>query len=220
MLTMITGPMFSGKTAELIRLINRSRIGGKVVQVFKFSDDARYADSSTLASYDGNTLGAIPTITAEDITHNLNMDADVVVIDEVQFYDDTLLDLVICLVDLKKEVVCGGLNLDFRAEPFLFRNSNRGVADILVRADKIIKLSAICTHKTSAKPCGQSATRTQRIINDVPAHYSSPIVMIGAQDSYEARCVTHHFVPGHPSLGRSNALKEKMTMFVQEKISV
>ena len=217
---MITGPMFSGKTAELIRLINRSRIGGKVVQVFKFTDDARYADASTLASYDGNVLGAIPTLTADDITHNLNMDADVVVIDEVQFYDDAILDLVVCLVDIKKEVVCGGLNLDFRAEPFLFRNSKRGVADILVRADKIIKLSAICTHKADGKPCGQSATRTQRIINEVPAHYSSPVVMIGAQDSYEARCTEHHFVPGHPSLGQTMALNEKITTLIQGKISV
>lgn len=196
MLTIITGPMFSGKTAELIRRVNRLKIAGKTVQLFKFRGDARYASMHEMASFDGAATPAIPTATAADILANLDMSADVFVIDEVQFYDDTIIDLVMTLTSLGKEVIGAGLNLDFRGEPFTFAGSTKTIAELIARADTLIKLSAICTHSDNSARCGRDATRTQRLIEGKPAEFTSPIVQIGSSEQYEARCHMHHLVPG------------------------
>lgn len=192
--------MFSGKSAELIRRVKRDRIGGKVVQLFKFRADARYSDEVHIASYDGGALEACPTMTALEIAGQLNMNADSYVIDEVQFYDDGVIELVKGLLDLGKDVLCAGLNLDFRGEPFTFRDSRLTVAELLVRADKIVKLSAVCTCKTNGHVCGAQATRTQRLVSGEAAHFASPVVVLGSTEQYEARCIAHHIVPGKPVL--------------------
>ena len=80
-------------------------------------------------------------------------------------------------------VICGGLDLDFRAEPF-------GVMpELLARAEHVEKLTAICV------VCGAPATRTQRLVNDLPARFDDPVIMVGASESYEPRCAQHHSVP-------------------------
>lgn len=205
---MITGPMFSGKTAELIRRVVRLRIGGKSVQLFKYNKDSRYGTPYSMASYNGSAIDATPTGTVKAILEALEIHNDVFVIDEVQFYDDAIVDCVRGLIDLQKDVLCAGLNLDFRGEPFAFAHSQKNVSELLVRADKIVKLSAICTHSPVGEPCGAPATRTQRIIDGVPSAYDSPVVLIGSRESYEARCVRHHFVPGTP-LREKIILKER-----------
>lgn len=197
-LTVITGPMFSGKSTELIRHIRREQIAEKEMQLFKFGEDARYASSEALASYDGSTIHAIPVARTRDMIAAMKPETQLVVIDEAQFFDDVIIDYVSHLVDQGKRVLVAGLNLDFRGEPFPFGyGSRRTIADLIVRADFIVKLSAVCTYReVGGQRCGREATRTQRLCNGEPAQYSDPVKMIGAQESYEARCVRHHVVPG------------------------
>lgn len=197
-LTVITGPMFSGKSTELIRQIRREQIAEKEMQLFKFGEDARYASPEKLASYDGSMLHAIPVARTHDLIALVQPETQLIVIDEIQFFDDIIIDYVSHLVDQGKRVLTAGLNLDFRGEPFPFgHSSTRTIADLLVRADFIVKLSAVCTYRDiDGQRCGHEATRTQRLCNGEPAHYSDPIKLIGSQESYEARCVRHHVVPG------------------------
>lgn len=197
-LTVITGPMFSGKSTELIRQIRREQIAEKEMQLFKFGEDARYASPEKLASYDGSMLHATPVARTHDLIALAQPETQLMVIDEIQFFDDIIIDYVSHLVDQGKRVLTAGLNLDFRGEPFPFGyGSRRTIADLLVRADFIVKLSAVCTYRESGgQRCGMEATRTQRLVGGEPAHYSDPIKLIGAQESYEARCVRHHVVPG------------------------
>lgn len=197
-LTVITGPMFSGKSTELIRQIRREQIAEKEMQLFNFSEDARYAEPGTLASYDGGTMRTTPVARTRDMIALVKPETQLIVIDEVQFLDDIIIDYISHLVDQGKRVMAAGLNLDFRGEPFPFGyGSVRTIADLLVRADFIVKLSAVCTFRDDrGHRCGREATRTQRLVGGEPAHYSDPIKMIGAQESYEARCVRHHAVPG------------------------
>ncbi len=104
-------------------------------------------------------------------------------IDEVQFFDPGIVGVVRDLVLSGRRVICAGLDLDFRGEPF------GPVPTLLALAERVDKLEAICV------VCGESATRTQRIVNGVPADYDDPIIVIGAQEAYEARCRACHTVP-------------------------
>jgi thymidine kinase len=193
MLKVITGPMFSGKSVELIRQVNRYKIAGKRVMVFKFSADNRYSQTEA-ASYDGLTTWAIPAATAAEIDARVTPEHDVVVIDEIQFFDDATVDLVLSFVKRGTDVVVGGLNLDFRGEPFLLRGGKKSMADIMVRADTMHLLHAICTARVDGKICGSDATRTQRLRDGKPVSVADPVVQIGSAESYEARCLTHHYV--------------------------
>ncbi len=205
---MICGPMFCGKTAELIRRVKRERIAGTHVQIFKFQKDVRYAREDQMASNDGGVLGAIPATASHEIISHLDRACTIVVIDEVQFFDSGIVDVVRSLVERGTHVMCAGLTLDFRGEPFVFSDALRSMADLLVYADDIVQLHAVCTyaeHRTV--PCGKSATRTQRIINGHPALYTNPVVVIGSTELYEARCVAHHLVPGKPIIQIPKAQK-------------
>jgi thymidine kinase len=198
MLTVITGPMFSGKSAELIRRVNRLRVGGKKVQIFKYLADSRYAPNDKVASFDGFFIDGQAATYSHEVVSLLDLSNEVFVFDEVQFFDGAILAVLSTLIDLGKEVIVAGLNLDFRGEPFQFADSHLSFGDLLVKADYIVKLSAICTYSHDAVKCGKDASRTQRLIGGVPAPYHNPIVMLGSSESYEARCVAHHVVPGKP----------------------
>ncbi len=193
MLTVITGPMFSGKSIELIRQVNRFKIGGKRVIVFKYGEDRRYAEAAA-ASLDGLTTWAVPAVSTEEIAMRVEADHEVVVIDEVQFFDDPIVELLLGYVKSGKEVVVAGLNLDFRSKPFIFRGGTQTMADLIVHADSIFALHAICTAKESGKICGAPATRTQRLRDGEPVSIDEPVVQIGSAESYEARCIRHHFL--------------------------
>ncbi len=178
----VCGSMFSGKTEELIRRVKRAQIARKRVQVFKPRLDTRYSFEE-VASHDGIRVQAIPVVTAAEIADLLDRHSEVVAIDEVQFFDRAVVDLCEQLAGTGKRVIVAGLDQDFRGEPF------GPLPELMAKAETIDKLHAICV------VCGAAASRTQRLINGQPASYHDPVILVGAHESYEARCRRHHEVP-------------------------
>ncbi len=192
-LEVVVGSMFSGKSEELIRRVKRAVIARRTVQVFKPVIDDRYG-VEVVRSHDGDSFVARPVRSAEEILSLVSPETTVVGIDEVQFFDARIVDVVRALVVSGRRVICAGLDLDFRGEPF------GPVPVLLALAERVDKLEAICV------VCGEPATRTQRIVNGIPAFYDEPIIVVGAQEAYEARCRTCHEVPRRapvPSSGES-----------------
>ena len=179
----IVGPMFSGKSEELIRRINRAKIARQKIQVFKHSIDDRYAIDHVV-SHNGIQIEALKVKSSEDIMKNIEEDTIVVAIDEVQFFDMGLAEVCTKLADQGKRVIVAGLDQDFRGEPF------GPTPDLMSAAEFVDKIQAICIK------CGNPATRTQRLIDGKPASYNDPIILVGAKESYEARCRKCHEVPG------------------------
>ncbi|HEX2912286.1 MAG TPA: thymidine kinase [Chloroflexia bacterium] len=178
----ICGSMFSGKTEELIRRIKRAVIARQVVQVFKPSIDDRY-DAVQVASHSGSYYSAAPVQGVDDMRANLRQDAEVVAIDEIQFFEPAVIDFCTELAGQGLRVIVAGLDLDFRGEPF------GPMPQLMAEAEMVDKLQAICL------VCGAPASRTQRLINGQPASYNDPIILVGATENYEARCRRHHVVP-------------------------
>lgn len=172
----IAGVMFSGKSEELIRRVRRAIIARKRVQVFKSHLDARYAGIYSVSSHDGRTTEAIPCDSAGQIAVKIDPMAQVIAIDEAQFLDDGIIPLVTSLAGRGRRVILAGTDTDFRGEPFGPMPSLMAVAEV------VDKLHAICVL------CGGPASRNQRLIDGKPAPYDSPTIMVGAADSYEARC--------------------------------
>ncbi len=181
----ICGSMFCGKTEELIRRVRRAIIARQTVQVFKPELDNRYA-IERVTSHNGENVAAQVVKDSAEIITSLNPDTTVIAVDEAQFFDTGLLEVVETLANRGLRVIVAGLDLDFRAEPF-------GVMPkLLAIAEEVTKLRAICV------VCGEPACRSQRLVNGKPARYDDPIIMVGAQESYEARCRQHHAIPGRP----------------------
>lgn len=213
------GPMFSGKSSHLTEDITRREIGKQkqVVDylVINHNSDTRYG-KKVIASHNGQQIEALPIANSEGLinllfnkpdegkelnpvhikTEYLNLKA--LYIDEAQFFD-TDLGRILAVIDqmfLKHarrkfplSIIVAGLDMDFRGEPF------GPMPDILSRAEKITKFTAVCT------VCGENnATRTQRIRNGKPANYHDPVVLVGGTEDYTARCPKHHEVPGKPNL--------------------
>lgn len=177
-LEVVCGPMFSGKSEELIRRLRRATIAQQKVLVFKNSIDNRHAHAyEFVTSHDGNKLDAQPIKNVDDIVNiALEAQADVIGIDEVQFFPHDIITSICKLVENNKRVIAAGLDLDFRGVPF-------GPMPILLAiADKITKLQAICSL------CGVDAHFTQRLVNNQPAKYDDPVILVGAQEAYQARC--------------------------------
>jgi len=179
----ICGSMFSGKTEELIRRVRRACYARQKVQVFKPDIDTRYS-IQRVTSHNGQDFEAIPVTDSSVLLSQVDPDTTVVAIDEAQFFDPGLLQVIEQLADRGIRVILAGLDMDFRGEPF-------GPMPVLMScADEVQKLHAICV------VCGEEASRTQRLVNGQPANYHDPIIMVGASESYEARCREHHSVPG------------------------
>ncbi len=178
----ICGSMFSGKTEELIRRLRRAAIARQKVQVFKPAIDIRYAEQKVV-SHSGQDLDAEAVESAAALLAQVAPDTTVVGIDEAQFFDSGLPEVVEKLAARGIRVVLAGLDMDFRGEPF-------GAMPLLMaHAEEVVKLHAICVK------CGEDASRTQRLVNGRPAHYHDPVIMVGAAEVYEARCREHHEVP-------------------------
>ena len=192
-LAVITGSMFSGKSRELVREVKRAEIAGSQVQVFKPSIDTRYHDNQVV-SHDGNECAAIPIENPKQLLECIEDETEVVAIDEAQFFDDRIIAVVKSLLERNFCVIVAGLPLDFRGEPF------GPMPALIALADQITHLTAVCTFEKNGKRCGADATKTQRIIDGQPANYNDPIILVGAQEAYEARCPNHHIVPGKPTL--------------------
>ncbi len=181
-LEVICGSMFCGKTEELIRRVRRAIIARQTVKVFKPQLDDRYGIQN-ITSHTGQSVAAIPVASSEDILALADGGATVVAIDEAQFFDVGLIEVVRRLVDERSlRVILAGLDTDFRGEPF------GPMPQLLSIAEEVIKLHAICV------VCGEEASRTQRLVDGKPAAYDDPIILVGAQESYEARCRQHHEV--------------------------
>jgi thymidine kinase len=179
----ICGVMFSGKSEELIRRVRRAIIARKKVQVFKSHLDERYSGIYAISSHDGRTVQAVPVDTPEQIVRLIDPDTQVVAIDEAQFLDDAIVDLVTLLANSGRRVILAGTDCDFRGEPF------GPMPKLLAIAEVVDKLHAICVI------CGNPASRNQRLIAGRPARYDSPTIMVGSTEAYEARCRACHSVP-------------------------
>jgi thymidine kinase len=181
----ICGSMFSGKSEELIRRVRRAQIARQRVAVFKPALDERY-DRRQVASHNGARIEAVPVRASADILRHLPDGVTVAAIDEAQFLDGGIVDVAQELAGRGIRVIVAGLDMDFRGEPF------GAMPKIMALAESVDKLQAICMI------CGAPASRTQRLVEGRPAAYTDPIILIGAQEAYEARCREHHVVPGRP----------------------
>ena len=181
-LEVITGSMFSGKTDELIRRLRRATIAKQKVQVFKPTIDVRYAVEK-VTSHAGSDFAAIPVKSAVEIPPQVDKDTTVVAIDEAQFFDMDIVEVVRELAQHGIRVLVAGLDTDFRGEPF------GPMPTLIAQAEQVDKLQAICM------VCGEPASRTQRLVNGKPARHDDPVVIVGASELYEARCRLHHEVP-------------------------
>ena len=178
-LEVISGCMFAGKTEELIRRIKVLELAKKEIMIFKPLIDNRYSDSK-IVSHAGSNVDSFVVDKASDILNMVKPDIEVVAIDEVQFFDDEVCDVVDKLASKGIRVICAGLDTDFRGEPF------GPMGKLLTQAEFVTKLTAVCMK------CGGPATRTQRIINGQPASYYDKTILVGASESYEARCRQCH----------------------------
>ncbi len=181
----ISGCMFAGKTEELIRRINVLSYAKKNIIVFKPKIDNRYSDSE-IVSHSGAKVPCLVVEKAQDILKKIEADTEVVAIDEVQFFDKDIVEVCEYLADKGIRVMVAGLDKDFRGE------SVGVMPELLTRAEFVTKLTAVCAK------CGAPATRTQRLVNGKPAGFEDPIVMVGADESYEPRCRHCHQVPNKP----------------------
>ncbi len=182
-LEVITGPMFSGKSEELIRRLKRARIARQRVACYKPDIDLRYHRTAIASHSSQSHEAAVVTPTSERLREDLFAtgkidEVDVVGLDEVQFFDAAIIPLTLELVHLGKRVILAGLDTTFANEPF------GSVPSLMALADEVTKLSAVCM------TCGAPAIHTQRL------GQSQELVVVGAAGLYEARCRAHF----HPYL--------------------
>lgn len=179
----ICGPMYCGKTEELIRRLFRAKLAKQQVQVFKPVIDDRYGGIFKISSHSGSEFEAIPVKSSQEVEAQIKAETTVVGFDEVQFFDEGILALANKLANRGIRVLIAGLDLTFTGEPFGI------MPQLMAVAEQVDKLSAICM------VCGDLASRSQRLVNGRPAHYNDPIIIVGASELYEARCREHHIVP-------------------------
>lgn len=185
-LEVICGPMFSGKSEELMRRLRRAKIAQQPVIVFKPSLDNRY-NAEKIVSHMGNSFEAHPLEDIELLPSFINRTTPTVIgIDEVQFFPLSIINIINTLIQQGHRIICAGLDLDFRGVPF------GPIPTLLAIADTITKLSSICT------PCGNDAHFSQRLINGIPAKFNDPIIQIGAQEAYQARCRSCFTIDQYP----------------------
>ena len=177
-LEVICGPMFSGKSEEMIRRLRRAEIAGQRVVIFKPKLDDRY-DAADVVSHAGARMRGVPVSSSRELRARAH-EAEVVGIDEVQFFDDEIVVVALALADAGVRVVAAGLDQDFRRLPF------GPMPALLAHAEFVDKLQAVC-HR-----CGGPATTTQRLVDGEPAPYSGETIVVGANEQYEARCRDCH----------------------------
>jgi thymidine kinase len=177
-LEVVCGPMFSGKSEEMIRRLRRAEIAGQRIVIFKPRIDDRYAAEDVVSHAGvrmrGVPVGSVPELVARAPGH------DVVGIDEVQFFRVEIVEAALQLAEAGVRVVTAGLDQDFRRLPF------GPMPLLLAHAEFVDKLQAVCQR------CGGPATTTQRLVDGRAAPYSGDTVVIGAAEQYEARCRDCH----------------------------
>jgi thymidine kinase len=189
-LIVVCGSMYAGKTEELIRRARRALYAKRKVQVFKPSIDTRY-DELMVVTHMGVRHEALPAASVADLEAKIAAETEVVCIEEAQFFDDSLVGLCVRLADEGREVIAAGLDQDFRRRPF------GPMGALMAVADEVVKLRAICMK------CGRPASHTYREIDGRPAHLDDPVILVGAQEAYEARCRACHRLRGEARPRRS-----------------
>ncbi|MBS3826013.1 thymidine kinase [Candidatus Bipolaricaulota bacterium] len=182
-LEVITGCMFSGKSEELIRRVDRANIAGQTTLLFKPLLDDRYSKNAVVTHYgrefEANLLktGEESVSTIDEVAGSKKLeDTDVVAFDEGNFFSENLCSLVLELLARDKRVIVAGLDLTFAGDPF------HPMPSLMAEADRLNKLHAVCTE------CGDAATRTQRLIDGEPAPADDQVIKVGGKGDYEARC--------------------------------
>jgi len=165
----IAGPMFSGKSEELIRRVTRYGIARIPVQTFKPEIDTRYS-TGEVVSHSNLSTEAIPVVDSSELLHTVEDRTIVIGIDEGQFFDEGLVDVASKLAAAGKQLIIAGLDLDYLGRPF------EPIPSLMLRAEYVTKALAVC-HR-----CGGPGLFTQRVVQ------SDELVVLGAQDAYEARC--------------------------------
>lgn len=182
-LEVISGPMFAGKTEELLKRINRFIYEDKKFLLFKPDIDNRYSTDLVVSHSKRSYSSIILKINFESELYNyIEKDTKIIIIDEVQFFSNNLVNIIKDLLKKGFLIICAGLDLDFRGEPFLI------MPTLLALATKVMKLTSVCS------VCKMEATRSQRLINGLPAKYNDDLILIGEVESYEPRCINHHEV--------------------------
>lgn len=176
MLEVICGPMYSGKSTELIRRLDRARIGGKSIVLLRPRVDSRFSDEY-LITHSGSQMLAKQVGDIGELWNSIS-GAYVIGLDEVQFFEDFFIKQ-FELLSHYRQVIVAGLDTTYRAEPFGI------MPHLMAIADKVDKLTAVC------HVCGEDAIRTQRLIDGKPAPFEGPTVLVGGLESYEARCRRH-----------------------------
>ncbi len=174
-LEVICGAIFSGKSEELIRRIRRAEYAQQKMCVFKHRIDDRMSIDYVHA-HTGDKFKAIALENPLDMKLFVTEDIRIIAIDEVQFFSQDIIPTILSFVDTGKRVIAAGLDLDFRGLPF------GPMPTLMAIANKVTKLNAVCMS------CGNDAHFSQRLINGRAARFDDPILMIGAQDCYQARC--------------------------------
>jgi thymidine kinase len=188
---MICGSMFSGKSEELIRRVSRAQFAKQRIAVFKPVLDNRYAEEAVV-SHNGTSVMAKPISHSAEIFQYIDEKLDIIAIDEVQFFDNEVVEVAQNLADSGYRVILAGLDQDFRGKPF-------GPVPVLMSlAESVTKLQAVCSI------CGSAASRTQRLIDGTPASFDEPVILVGASEAYEPRCRHHHEVPGKAGMIKEN----------------
>jgi len=170
--------MFSGKSEEMIRRLRRAEIAGQRVVIFKPRIDDRY-DAEDVVSHAGIRMRGVPVGSVAELSARA-AGHDVVGIDEVQFFEPSVVGAALSLADGGARVVAAGLDRDFRRLPF------GPMPELLAHAEFVDKLQAVC-HR-----CGGPATTTQRLVDGRPAPYGGDTIVVGAAEQYEARCRACH----------------------------
>ena len=165
--------MFSGKTEELIRRLKRANFAHQRVQIFKPALDVRYSETDVV-SHDSNSIQSIAVDSSQNILLYAT-DVDVVGIDEVQFFDDGIVEVCNILADRGVRVICAGLDMDYLAKPF------GPMPALLARAEHVTKVHAICVR------CGQPAQHSHRLPT-VSGAGKDEQVLLGEMDKYEPLC--------------------------------
>ena len=174
---LVVGPMSCGKTEELLRRVRRAIIAKKKVKVISPEIDTR-AHGDYIESRNGLWLDAIKVRQSVQILGLVKEEDEIIAIDELQFFDENIMKVISKLMDDGKKVIGTGLDLDFKSEPFGY------IPELMCLATKVDKLAAVCMK------CGcENATRTQRLVDGKPVDKDSPLIMIGGDETYEARCV-------------------------------
>ncbi len=173
----ITGCMFSGKTEELLKRVDRAEMAGHSVKLFKPSIDDRHGEEN-IGTHNGKKRKA--KIVYEVEKELFNTSSQVIAIDEANFFDEKLVEVVEQLAENGKRVIVSGTDSTFRGEPF------DPLPELITKAEFVDKLTAICVK------CGEPATRNQRLVDGKPAHVNDPTIVVGADERYEARCRKCH----------------------------